>query len=176
VLVDELDSVVDMELDAVADADKLKSVEVFIEDEEPLDDPLFVESTANLHRRTSSTAGLPSLSVIGVKVMTQVSVIGPTGVMVLCIVVTVVESARLLIGTACTAPKKLERQESRTREARNNGRVMVNIASCCEEGLKDNEEPGSCGISTMCGTMSVLRKRNKGQEVPSGRFSFKKQD
>jgi len=140
--------VVDVEVDATVDVDELESMVVVelesvevVEDEEPFEDPLFVESTANLHRRTSSTAGWPFLSVMGVKVITQVSVIGPTGVMVLCTVVTVVASARLLIGTACTAPKKLERQENRKRQARNNGRFMVNIASCYEEGLKTTKSP-----------------------------------
>lgn len=139
-LVDALDSVVDVEVDATVDVDELESVEV-VEDEEPFEEPLFVESTVNLHRRTSSTAGWPFLSVMGVKVTTHVSVIGPTGVMVLCTVVTVVASARLSIGTAWTILKKLERQESRKRQARNNGRFMVNIASCYEEGLKTTKSP-----------------------------------
>lgn len=59
------------------------AVEVVEDDEldEPLppEEPLFVESTVSLHFLTSCTAGWPLLSVIGVRVMIQVSVIGPIG-------------------------------------------------------------------------------------------------
>jgi len=45
---------------------------------------------ASVHSLTSSTAGLPSLSTMGVRVITHVSTIGPAMVWVVCIVCTLV--------------------------------------------------------------------------------------
>lgn len=124
------DHVVDVQ-DVVVDSDDDVSEEEVL----PLDDPLLVESKVNLHFLTSSTAGLPFLSTIGVSVITHVSVIGPAGVMVLWTVVTVVEfAARARIGAAFTELNSTSRQENSKKKAIEYGRIMVNIASCYEEG------------------------------------------
>jgi len=78
----ELVMVVDPESAAEVLADEPESTELEDDDEPLLLDPLLV-SRVNLHLLTSSTASLPLLSLIGVKVITQVSVIGPAEVMVL---------------------------------------------------------------------------------------------
>lgn len=118
------DNVVVVELDEVVDDEVLEDS---LDEEVPLPAELLVVSTVSLQRRTSSTAGWPLLSVIGVNVITHVSVMGPTGVMVLCTVVTVVESdARTRIGAAYTKVKKQERSKSRAMVV---GRIIVSIST-----------------------------------------------
>lgn len=80
---------------------------------------------------------------------TQVSVIGPAGVIVLCTVVTVVASeARRNIGAAFVEVRRVEMKQKNSKKAKVD-RIMLSIANYYEEGLKDSVEPGSCGISTM---------------------------
>jgi len=65
---------------------------------------LFDELTEIVQLWTSWTAGLPLASVVGVKVITQVCVTGPTGVVELDTVITVVGAARLAVDVACRLP------------------------------------------------------------------------
>lgn len=120
---------VDTELVVVADPESAVEVSEVepesaeLEDDEPSLELSSAVSMLNLHVLTSWTAGSPLLSVIGVKVITQVSVIGPTEVIVLDTVVTVVESARAAIGKAWTA--LLKRPTSKKRQVKK--REIVNI-------------------------------------------------
>jgi hypothetical protein len=68
----------------VAEGATVSTVEKLDVDAEapPPADPLFVPAGVNLHRLTCSTASSPLSFLIGVKVITQVSVIGPEGVVV----------------------------------------------------------------------------------------------
>jgi len=99
----------------------------------PLLDPLFVlladplVSAESLQSLTSSNAGFPLESVIGVRVITQVCSMGPTGVVVVCTVwtVTVCPFWRTLSGSA----RVDERQEDRMRVAKRKELIMENILS-----------------------------------------------
>lgn len=72
---------------------------------------------------------MPLLSVIGVRVTTQVSVIGPAEVIVLCTVVTVVESeARRNIGAAFVEVRRVEMKQKNSKKAKAD-RIILSIAN-----------------------------------------------
>jgi len=106
-----------------------------VEVEELLDvvfdeEPLVGSSSSSVHSFTSWTAGLPSSSVIGVRVTVQVSIIGPAVVFVVCTVCTVVESeARRKIGAAFIELRRVEMKQKKSKKAEAN-RIILSTASC----------------------------------------------
>lgn len=100
----------------------------FEDDEEAL--VLFEELTATVQFLTSWTAGWPLESVIGVKVITQVCVRGPAGVMELVTVITVVGAERLAADVLCRFARgnALERFKNKS-ASKQRANIKENMAS-----------------------------------------------
>jgi hypothetical protein len=88
--VDELEESVDELEESEDELDELEEPEDDETDEPPFEEPLFCPFIVTVHVLTSWTAGLPLLSVTGVRVMTQVCCMSPADVEVVDEVVTVV--------------------------------------------------------------------------------------